>query len=521
MGKGTDKMYITHSEWSTLDFGQGGYKAKPKGSEFKRLPFNCCALSLLPFETPRCTKDGYIFDLVHIIPWLKKYHTNPITGEPLESKDLIALNFYQGSDGTYQDPITFKTFNENTHIVAVPQTGNVYAYETIEELNVKAKNWKDLLTDEPFKKKDLITLQDPHNLASRNINQFHYKKNDLTAETTTKSDDKLAELSKNMNNTKGTLGRILSEVASSSADAASKKIAAPPIELTPAYVPKEKKSHTQMSYSTNSASAAFTSLGASAVTSNKNAEISEEAYLINHVKENGLAQIKTTFGTLGVELYCRQAPRTCYNFIMLAKTGFYKKVPFHRLIRGFMVQTGDPTGTGRGGKSYFDNPFGDEYHQAKNVSHDARGILSMANKGPDTNTSQFFITFGACKHLDQKHTIFGKIVGGIEVLKKMEFVEVDKDDRPTKMFYIEEIEILKDPYEDLKKSLEAPSKKPKKDKAKVAEVPEPPKSSGVGRYLDARLTGSKRDLEEENGEKVPQEKKKAKASGGFGNFGSW
>ncbi|KAJ3191862.1 Peptidyl-prolyl cis-trans isomerase cyp8 [Irineochytrium annulatum] len=136
MGKDTDKMYITHSEWQTLDFGHGGYKARKTGKEFKRLPFHC-----------------------HIVPWIKKHGTNPVTGEKLEAKDLIPLNFHKNQDGQYHDPVTYKVFTESTHIIAIDVSGNVYAAETIEELNAKTKCWRDLLTEEPFTRKNIITIQ--------------------------------------------------------------------------------------------------------------------------------------------------------------------------------------------------------------------------------------------------------------------------------------------------------------------------------------------------------------------------
>ncbi|XP_041347704.1 peptidyl-prolyl cis-trans isomerase-like 1 isoform X2 [Gigantopelta aegis] len=133
-------------------------------------------------------------------------------------------------------------------------------------------------------------------------------------------------------------------------------------------------------------------------------------------------------GTVIVELYWKHAANTCRNFAELARRGFYNGVKFHRIIPDFMIQGGDPTGTGRGGASiygrYFDDEFSDE------LKHTGAGILSMANSGPNTNGSQFFITLGPTQWLDGKHVIFGRIQNGMQVIKRMGSVETDNNDRP-------------------------------------------------------------------------------------------
>lgn len=162
MGKWTDKLYITHSEWSgevgqhSASTGITGHKSS---GGFKRLPFYCCSLSLQPFEHPVCTPEGIVFDLVNIIPYIKKYGTNPVTGEKLEAKNLIKLNFFKNDKDEYYCPVTYKVFSDHTAIAAIKTSGNVFAYDTIEKLNIKAKHWKDLLTDEPFTRKDIIMIQ--------------------------------------------------------------------------------------------------------------------------------------------------------------------------------------------------------------------------------------------------------------------------------------------------------------------------------------------------------------------------
>jgi peptidyl-prolyl cis-trans isomerase-like 1 len=129
-----------------------------------------------------------------------------------------------------------------------------------------------------------------------------------------------------------------------------------------------------------------------------------------------------------LELYTRHAPKTCENFAGLARRGYYDGVGFHRIIPGFMIQGGDPTGTGRGGDSIFGRPFADE--TTPELKHTGAGVLSMANAGPNTNRSQFFITLAPTPHLDGKHTIFGRVCGGMGVVQRMGAVPTGPDDRP-------------------------------------------------------------------------------------------
>jgi cyclophilin family peptidyl-prolyl cis-trans isomerase len=123
------------------------------------------------------------------------------------------------------------------------------------------------------------------------------------------------------------------------------------------------------------------------------------------------ATIQTADGDIVLQLFTDKTPNTVNNFVFLAREGFYDGVIFHRVIKNFMVQGGDPTGTGRGGPGY---SFGDEFHPE--LSHNGPGVLSMANAGPNTNGSQFFITHVATPHLDGKHSVFGLVTGGLDVL---------------------------------------------------------------------------------------------------------
>jgi cyclophilin family peptidyl-prolyl cis-trans isomerase len=137
------------------------------------------------------------------------------------------------------------------------------------------------------------------------------------------------------------------------------------------------------------------------------------------------ATFKTAKGDIVVELYADRAPRTVENFINLARAGFYDGTTFHRVINGFMAQGGDPTGTGTGGPGY---QFGDEFHPS--LRHDAAGVLSMANAGPGTNGSQFFITHGPTPHLDDRHSVFGKVVSGMDVVRAIRERDPQRDREP-------------------------------------------------------------------------------------------
>ena len=123
------------------------------------------------------------------------------------------------------------------------------------------------------------------------------------------------------------------------------------------------------------------------------------------------ATLHTDKGDIEIRLHADKTPKTVNNFVFLARQGFYNGTVFHRVIANFMVQGGDPTGTGRGGPGY---DFGDEFHY--NLKHDKPGVLSMANAGPNTNGSQFFITHVATPWLDNKHSVFGQVTKGMEVV---------------------------------------------------------------------------------------------------------
>ncbi len=149
------------------------------------------------------------------------------------------------------------------------------------------------------------------------------------------------------------------------------------------------------------------------------------------------AEFQTNHGSVSVELFLEKAPKTTKNFIELARKGFYDGVLFHRVMDGFMIQGGDPTGTGRGGPGY---TIPDEFHP--DLSHSEEGILSMANAGPDTGGSQFFITLEATPWLDGKHAVFGKVTEGMEVVRAIGKTPTGRGDRPIQDVVMESVRIV-------------------------------------------------------------------------------
>jgi cyclophilin family peptidyl-prolyl cis-trans isomerase len=147
------------------------------------------------------------------------------------------------------------------------------------------------------------------------------------------------------------------------------------------------------------------------------------------------ATLHTNHGAIEIELYDEDAPKTVDNFLKLARDGFYDGVVFHRVIPDFMIQGGDPTGTGMGGPGY---TFEDEFNEHKVE----RGALAMANAGPNTNGSQFFIvTTQAAPWLDGKHTVFGRVTGGIDAVDSIEQTDTDAQDKPREPVVIERVEL--------------------------------------------------------------------------------
>lgn len=179
---------------------------------------------------------------------------------------------------------------------------------------------------------------------------------------------------------------------------------------------------------------------------------------------SGKVLLKTTVGDIDIELWARECPKACRNFIQLCLEGYYKNTEFHRLVKGFIVQGGDPNGDGTGGESIYGQPFKDEFHSR--LRYTRRGLVGMANSGKDDNASQFFFTFAPTPELQNKNTLFGKITGDtIYNMLKLEEGIVDHQERPMHAHRIVSTEVLSNPFDDIiPRTLAKPSSKSKKSK---------------------------------------------------------
>ncbi|XP_004270793.1 spliceosome-associated protein CWC27 homolog isoform X1 [Orcinus orca] len=175
---------------------------------------------------------------------------------------------------------------------------------------------------------------------------------------------------------------------------------------------------------------------------------------------NGKVLLKTTAGDIDIELWSKEAPKACRNFIQLCLEAYYDNTIFHRVVPGFIVQGGDPTGTGTGGESIYGAPFKDEFHSR--LRFNRRGLVAMANAGPHDNGSQFFFTLGRADELNNKHTIFGKITGDtVYNMLRLTEVDIDDEERPRNPHKIKCCEVLFNPFDDI---IPREIKKPKKEK---------------------------------------------------------
>eukprot|EP00889_Picochlorum_renovo_P005236 jgi/Picre1/32266/NNA_007612.t1 len=540
-----DRAYITASEWKEEG---GGHKGRLQGAKatFRRLPFNCCAISFKPVEDAVCTDDGTVMDIVNAVPYVQKFRKHPRTGEPLELKDLIRIKFQKNTDNEICCPVLGKVFNDNSRIVAIKGTGNVYSWEAVQELCLKPKNMRDLLTDEPFKRSDIIEIQDPSDLSAKNFSNFDHVKNNISvdeftggeqdarSDIKTMSKKKQAELSQ----VPKTVDTRLKSVPRHRGDVVTFKPGAATWDTTDdqrnigtfnknggKVVPKPFSGRYVASHtSTGATSKSFTSTAVDVATTSERDMVLQQL----RPKQKGYARMHTSHGDINIELHCDIVPKACENFLALAQGHYYDGTKFHRLIPNFMIQGGDPTGTSKGGSSVFGDCFEDEFDSR--LVHDARGQLSMANSGPNTNGSQFFILFKSARHLDFRHTVFGRVVGGFDVLTKMERIPTTDNDVPLDDIEILGFTVFVNPYTELlqqqKEKEEKREQGPHDREERIESLDEvmgvkssEPVANGVGIYLGAKTRdGPKASSVKSPG---PVSKKKRPRSTTLGNFDSW
>ncbi|KAI6172130.1 RING-type E3 ubiquitin transferase [Aphelenchoides besseyi] len=419
---------------------------------FKRLPFTHCALSFLPFRVPVCSPEGIIFDKTPITAYVKKHGINPVNGKKLTLTQLIDLHFSRDSDGNFQCPVTYRTFTPSSLIVAIRNTGNVYSMEAIEELNLKRRHMKDLLNDVPFLRKDIITLQDPNDLDKFNMERFYHVQFD------TRTLDEIAKEKQETQQPTYVLNKLNGEAKQALQKLNEKYVEAPKAKEEEQQVAdKVNAAH----YSQGKMAAGLTSTVMDPITFNNSAILDEDVVKYSRVTKNGYVRIITNYGPLNLELYCKTAPRACENFIVHCLNGYYNNTKFHRLIKHFMIQGGDPTG--KGGESIWGKNFKDEI--SSTLKHEGRGVL--------------FITFRTAKHLDGKHTIFGKLVGGGPTLNVIEQVPTnEKTDEPLEPKQKQRLQRSELNWLLKEKKLTTPQLKTEQAAPKMKAH-----SSGVGKYL--------------------------------------
>ncbi|XP_063239018.1 spliceosome-associated protein CWC27 homolog [Bacillus rossius redtenbacheri] len=213
---------------------------------------------------------------------------------------------------------------------------------------------------------------------------------------------------------------------------------------------------------------------------------------------SGKVLLKTTVGDIDLELWSKEAPKASRNFVQLCLEGYYDGTVFHRVVKGFIVQGGDPTGTGTGGESVYGHPFKDEFHSR--LRFNRRGLLAMANAGKNDNGSQFFFTLAATPELQNKHTIFGKVTGEtLFNMLKLEDALVDRDDRPVYPQKVIKTEVLLNPFPDI-----VPRCVPKDEEVKEEKKKKKDKSSGVKNF---KLLSFGEEAEEDEEETIEANKK--------------
>lgn len=571
MGRNSDKLYLTAKEHAE---GPRGYKGPagaaaataaaagaaglpPNTQQAGRavLPLTHCALTLQPWRDPVCAPDGAVFDVTAAMPYVRKHGRHPITGAPLTLSDLTPCNFHRDADGQLSCPVTNRVFTTSSRLVCVRPTGNVFAAEAVEELCAATRNWRDLLTDEPFAgRKDLIELRPAaarvaagagagvagaraggaagaggsagaashgvragasddvkralaalgtaeastalqrggggaameaaRSAAEARVREEHRRRQEGKEEKEDDDDDegddgdkpsgggdwrlrgeaprargeaavfkpgagtwdtsqyygdaaalKRAERQREVDAIIGSGGAAALQprlAAGEEAAAAALPEGANPTHRpdgTPRPNPRrwcERHGTTRYETgveTTGAAARAFTSTTAPATA--KNALVRRRVAWKPAPGTKGYVRLSTTHGDLNLEIHCAEAPLAAENFLALCEMGYYDGVGFHRCVKSFMVQGGDPTETGNGGReSIFGDGekgagFADEVDVGR-LRHEGRGVLAMANRGKATNGAQFYVTFKSAPHLDGKHTVFGKAVGGLETLTKIE-----------------------------------------------------------------------------------------------------
>ena len=444
-------------------------------------------------------------------------------------------------ENRWQCPVLCKPFSNYTKIVAVIQNtrneANVYSWEAYHELNVKTKNYVDLVSGLKFNKsKDVIILQDPDPASSlalsRDINNFKHIRT-LRNEKASENDHSNIRLSV-------TASRIMDKVNKRKRDE-EQKSKDKGIESEIANDSKKKsKIYTNeliipVSKTSGKVSGSFTSTSQSIHYTNEIREATDEEIkqslfqVMRQSRKKGYVQLNMNIGVIILELDCDICPRTCTNFIGLVELGKYNGCTFHRSIRNFMIQGGKPTDPNEKETSFWGDKdgFPDEFDER--LKHNGQGVLSMANAGANTNKRQFFITYKSAPHLDRKHSVFGRVVKGIDVLQKMQEVPTGKDDRPKQDIKILNATALSNPVEEAKTKEDIRIQKLRgknvKGSAKLNTAMELSSKTSqlerdhIGKYLPKSMVNQKRDEKSNQSRPPPPSQQNRKTT--YGDFSGW
>lgn len=485
MGKNTDKLYITQSEWALGDHSAGGGKKSGAQSSVQKNPFWHCTIGQQPIEPKNimCDKLGYVYDIKNIVPYIvkqgkkaggKKGVPHPVQpGALLARTDLMKLTVTVNGEGKIIDPVSFKEMSKYHTAVVVRPSKRVYLEDTIKELG---KSGRDPVSDEPFTKADVLRLKN------------------------------CADDSEQEGDGDGTIVRTGEAAESATAQDSA---------------PVDRTGQT----TTHHVAASLTSTTYVPTTH----VTVEEEELVDRLKPQ-MPELKHPVyalltincqgqrGQINLELYPYNAPLTVYNFVKLAQKGYYDGTVFHRNIKHFMIQGGDPTGTGSGGESIFGKTFRDECGTFNPHTHDSRGVLSMANRGKGTNSSQFFITYSRAPHLDGKHTVFGRVVDSkSSFLTTLEMAETSGDDKPVRKITLESVSVSGDPFKFLEGTTETA-----KTTTPMDDSPFLKKQTGdsgkIGRYL--KLSEPAEEAGDDPTSSIAQKRKRI-TSLASSNFSGW
>ena len=303
----------------------------------RTLPFGCCALTFLPIqEDPVCirhnTKNGILFDATALIPFVRKYHMDPVTGDPLTTLDIISLQMEKNDEGRWQCPILNKVMTDSMKIIAIqtqPTTAHVYSWEAYQELNIKTKNYQDLMTGISFDpKKDVILLNDPDAAANPNNSSttFHLSQQGRLFNRDTKPTIQHSL----------TATRVMNQLQLQSQSQLKQK---QQLQITDNVSATTTTTTTTPQYSAEAvtgykatsglASSSLTSTSTVLTNTNESRQATQEEILhaqfnhMNYRKSKGYCTLHTTLGDIGIELHCDITPRMCANFLGLADNGKY------------------------------------------------------------------------------------------------------------------------------------------------------------------------------------------------------